>query len=67
MLAMITNDGTPITYVRGSKQHVVNRAKELIVKLNKRETDGIPSTLIKMYKDNPKFLFRIIHSIEELS
>lgn len=66
MLAMITKNGEPVTYVRGSKANVVNRAKELINKLNNKESDGIPVTLTNMYEHGVKFSFKIIHSVDEL-
>lgn len=66
MLAMITKNGEPVTYVRGSKANVVNRAKELVSKLNKKESEGIPSTLTKMYGEGVKFSFKIMHSVDEL-
>ena len=64
MLALILANDIPVTYVRGSKAHVVERAKDLVSKLNKKQTDGLPNKLIELI--NNKFTFKILHSVEEL-
>ena len=68
MLAIILgqSDGpkTPLTYVRGGKKVVVEKAKELVKKLNKGEE--VSPKLQKVVSEYKKFSFQVLLSVEEL-
>lgn len=67
MLALIMGhkDKTkvPLTYVRGSKKVIVERAKETVASYN---SGNLPKKLKKIAADYQKFSFQIIHSVDEL-
>lgn len=65
MLALIFQNDIPICYVRGGKTKVVEKAKDLVRKLNSSDKFEIPSTLADL-KGKGKFSFKIIKSVEEL-
>ena len=68
MLALIMghSDKTkvPLTYVRGSKKVIVERAKELVSKLNSGVE--VSKKIKRITSDYKKFSFQIIHSIDEI-
>ena len=66
MLAIILADKTtPVTYCRGSKPVQVKRAKKLVDRLNKRDAT-LPKQLKSFFKDDVKFYFQVLKSIDEL-
>lgn len=65
MLALIMHGNTPVTYVRGSKAHVVNKAKELVSSL-KQKDPNLPKTLTSYYSSTESFSFKILKSVDEI-
>jgi len=59
MLALILGDKVPLTYVRGGKRVVVEKAKKLVSELNE---GNVPDKL----KGYSKYTFQVVMSVEEL-